>query len=85
VLVDTPLVPDDLFGKNHRADESETTDDRHRTADTGETDAPGSDSGSGLPVEQRFTRHRAGDTVVLYDRLEQTTWVQADYDPADLV
>jgi len=85
-MQDTPLVPDDdSFAENHRTDESGTMDDRHRAADTGETEPRDSASRSGLPVEQRFTRHRAGDTVVLYDRLEQTTWVQADYDPADLV
>lgn len=85
-MQDTPLVPErERPSENRQPDERETDADQPREAPAGES-GPAADDGDGpVLIDQRFTRHRAGDTVVLYDRLEQTTWVQADYDPADLV
>lgn len=73
-----------------RVSEAEMLDDGRETpderSDAADADANTAGESSDLDlVDERFTRHRAGDTVVLYDRLEQTTWVQADLDPADLV
>lgn len=81
----TPLVPDASQSPNdQRVDVTDAPTESPDSAPAPEPDG-NNEIDSGAPIEQRFTRHRAGDTVVLYDRLEQTTWVQADYDPADLV
>lgn len=85
-MQDTPLVPErERPSENRQPDEREREPDQPREAPGGESDAAEDASDDPVLIDQRFTRHRAGDTVVLYDRLEQTTWVQADYDPADLV
>ena len=87
----SPVPEDERSTENQRVDEPERADETPHTEDT-ETVAEGGQSATSEDgttdrelIDRRFTRHRAGDTVVLYDRLEQTTWVQADIDPSELV